>query len=215
MTDLYTVSITAVEERTLRARVHLINPDAAYVSEKATFPLALLLDAWFVLSKGFLHNEASRGGRGDRLPIPEEEAGRIVAGMRLKGEFQELHDLAVGKEIQLSATEFTSSPPDRAEFARRAAGIVTSYEVGRIQGLPLYSEVAAMEDAYDPWHPGEREELAEIHDEVDPDYERAWTLIRTRPFSQWPSADIAATVRDAGYLEHMVSGMRWSTAHAG
>ncbi|KPC66266.1 hypothetical protein [Streptomyces chattanoogensis] len=215
MTDLYTVSINGVDGCTLHARVHLINPDAPYVPEKATFPLALLVDAWFLLTKGYLHTQSSRGGRGDRLPIPEEEAARTVAGMRLRDEFQELHDLVLGKEIQLSATEFTSGAPDPGEFARRAAGIVTSYEAGPLRSLPLYSEVAEVEDAYDPWPPGEREELARIHDEVDPAYERAWTLITTRPFSEWPSADITVTVRDAGYLEHMVDGMRWSTAHAG
>lgn len=101
MTDIYTVSIDAVEGTSLRGRVHIIHPDAPFVPEDPSFPLALMMDAWWLLEEGYLHDGIARTDGGDLYPLTEEEAGKLAAGLRVRDEFRELYDLALGKKIRV------------------------------------------------------------------------------------------------------------------
>ncbi|MEU5540433.1 hypothetical protein [Streptomyces sp. NPDC020362] len=103
MTDLFTVSVDTVEGPTFSGRVHLINPDAWQVPNQRTFPLALLVDAWFLLTNGYLHNDDARVPRGDRCPFSEERGKEIVAGMRLRDDFAELYGLLLGRTVRVDA----------------------------------------------------------------------------------------------------------------
>jgi hypothetical protein len=102
VTDLFAVSIDSVEECTVRGRLHLINPDAAFVPKEASFPLALLVDAWFLLSNGFLRDGDGMPKRKDRYPFSVERGKEIVAGMRMNDEFRELFDAILGKKIRVT-----------------------------------------------------------------------------------------------------------------
>ena len=250
MTDLFTVSIDTVEDSTFRGRVHLINPDAWQVPSKPTFPMALLVDAWFLLTNGYLRNDDERVPRGDRYPFSKERGKEIVAGMRLKDDFQELHDFIFGKELRVDTAGYLLAddgrtllePRRRAKdvyelgggsgqdeishsvqtasnaeaFAQRTADVVTAYHSGPVRNVPLWSEVATVEDEYQPWEPGEsREEMATWQGPADLEYWRVWRLLETRPFEDRPYVDITVTVSDPAYLEHMTDGMRWSTTHTG
>ncbi|MEU9832462.1 hypothetical protein AB0D67_13105, partial [Streptosporangium sp. NPDC048047] len=55
------------------------------------------------------------------------------------------------------------------------------------------------------WDPEEPDGPADL-DDYGP-----WELLRNRSFAERPYAEIAVTVSDAGYLEHMAAGMRWDT----
>src|SRR4051794_31572315 len=92
MTDLFTVTIDAIEGSTLRGRVHMINSDIPVIPQEDSFPLALLTDAWFHLTNGYLSDGGGMPSRRDRYPLSEERGKEIVAGMRLGNEFQELYD---------------------------------------------------------------------------------------------------------------------------
>ncbi|MFC4009116.1 hypothetical protein ACFOY2_17925 [Nonomuraea purpurea] len=206
MTDIFTVSIHAVEGSTLRARVHIINPDVPFVSDEAAFPLALLVDAWFLLKNGYLRNEASRDGRGDRYPFSAQRGKDVVMGMRRGEEFHELYRLKRGGR---------TPGYDPADFYRRAATIVTSHSVSPVHNVPSWSEVSAFDDPDEPWEPGEREKFAGLEGPADLSEYRTWVLLRERPFSSRPYVDLTATVSDASYVEHLIGGMRWSTTQTG
>lgn len=185
MTDLFTVTIDAVDGATFRARVHLLNPDINDVPREPSFPTALLAETWYDQANGFLYNEDRPGG--NRCPFSEERSKEIATGMRLAGELAEIYEVVFTSEKAL---------------AERAATVVTSYDRGPEHGVPSWSAVAAL-------HPGagldDRDGPADLHDE------RTWTLIYQRPLGEHPYVDIAVTVSDPGYLEHLVAGMRWST----
>ncbi|WAP57792.1 hypothetical protein [Streptomyces sp. S465] len=250
MTDLFTVSIDAVEDSTFRGRVHLINPDAWQVPSEPTFPMALLVDAWFLLTNGHLHNDDDGVPRGDRYPFSEERGKEIVAGMRLKEEFSELYGFLFGKRLRVDADGYLLGDDGRTvleprtlakdvyelgggsghdgishllwtrnngeAFSQRAADVVTTYRCGTVRNVPLWSEVAALEDEDEPWEPGEsREEMATWEDPADLEHWRVWRLLETRAFDERPSVDIVVTVGHPAYLEHLTAGMRWSTAHTG
>ncbi|MEU4845676.1 hypothetical protein [Streptomyces gilvosporeus] len=250
MTDLFTVSIDTVEGPTFRGRVHLINPDAWQVPKRTTFPLALLVDAWFLLANGYLHNDDDRVPRGDRYPFSEERGKEIVAGMRLKDEFPELYGFIFGKKLRVNAAGYLVADDGRTvleprrqakdvyelgggsghdeishyvftvrnaeAFSRRAADVVTTYHSSPVRNVPLWSEVATLEDEDHPWEPGEsREEMATWEDPADLEYWRVWRLLENRPFEKRPYVDITVTVSHPAYLEHLTDGMRWSTAHTG
>ncbi|GAA1724863.1 hypothetical protein [Streptomyces yatensis] len=118
-----------------------------------------------------------------------------------------------GGQDQISHYVRTESDPEG--FSRRTAEIVTSYEAGPIRNVPLWSEVMAFEDPDEPWEEGALDEIADLEGEADLSDWHTWMLVGARPFEEGPYADFTATVRDPGYLEHMVGGMRWSTAHTG
>lgn len=251
MTDIFTVSIGAVEGAALRGRVHLINSDVPFVSHEPTFPLTLLVDAWHLLSNGYLRDGDGMPSHRDRCPLSTERGKEIVAGMRLKNEFAELYDLLMGKKIRVDEagylladdaktvlrprrraarvyqlrdgseegrdelSRYVVGKSDPAEFSRRAAQIVTSYEVGSTHNVPLWREAAAHDVEEEPWEPEDQEELKELDGETDLSDRRVWMRLRTRPFTRRPYVDISVTVNDDGYLEHLADGMRWSTAHTG
>lgn len=250
MTDLFTISVDSVEGPTLLGRVHLINPDAWQISTSTTFPMALLVDAWFLLTNGFLADDDESVPRGDRYPFSREQGKQIVAGMRLNEEFSHLYDFLFGRMLRVDEAGYLLTPDgkkkleparkasdvytlgsgsghdeisqlsyterDPKAFSQRAADIVTTYRTGPVHNIPLWSEVAALDDEYQPWEPGEeREEIATWEGPADLEYWRVWRVLETRPFDERPYADLAVTVKDPAYLEHMTAGMRWSTAHSG
>ncbi|NBE57071.1 hypothetical protein [Streptomyces boluensis] len=194
MTDVFTVTVDGVDSSTLHGRVHVINPDLPFVPQEASFPLALLTDAWFLLAGGHLYSGGGMPPRRDLYPFREERGKTIVAGMRLSDEFQRLHA--------------------RKDFSRRAPKVITDHSTGPLRNVPLWSEVAALDSAADPWDEEDLAELAELEGAADLSDWRTWALLTTRPFTKWPYADIVVTVSDPGYLEHMTAGMRWSTAVA-
>ncbi|HEY9367044.1 hypothetical protein [Streptomyces sp.] len=228
MTSIFTVSVDSVEGSTLRGRVHVINPDVPFVPQETVFPLSLLVDAWWHLDNGFLHNEDDEEHGGERYPFTDEQGKAIAAGMRLKDEFRKLYEFILGKEIRVTKdgylladdgktileprrkaedvyklsggsrpgySVFTSGNAE--EFSQCAADIVTSYDISPYRNAPHLSEAAALEDP---------EEL-DVWDglELEEDYS----------FAEIPYAEIVVTVSDAGYLEHMVAGMRWDTTMTG
>ncbi|MFF0725583.1 hypothetical protein [Streptomyces sp. NPDC004134] len=238
MTTIFTVSVDSVEDRTLRGRVHIVNPDVPFVPEESVFPLSLLADAWAKLDNGYLRNED--GEDGERYPFTEERGRDIAAGMRLKDEFPDLFALILGKEIRVTkdgylladdgrtvleprrkaeevyklsggsrpgCSVFTSG--DAEEFSRRAAAIVTSYDISPYRNVPLLSEVAAVRDPDEPRDPAEPDGPADLDD-----YD-VWDLFGDHTLAELPYADIVLTVSDAGYLEHMAPGMRWETTMTG
>ncbi|MFG1685406.1 hypothetical protein ACGFNP_34960 [Nonomuraea sp. NPDC049269] len=238
MTTIFTVSVDSVEGLTLRGRVHIVNPDVPSVPQETVFPLSLLADAWWKLDNGFLHDEDDEDG--ERYPFTEEQGKDIVAGMRLKDEFPDLFELILGKEIRVTKdgylladdgktvleprrkaedvyelsggsrpgySVFTSG--DAEEFSQRAADIVTSYDISPYQNVPLLSEVAALKDPNEPWDSEEPDGPADLDDFG------AWELLGDCSFADYPYAEIVVTVSDAGYLEHLVAGMRWDTTMTG
>jgi hypothetical protein len=238
MTTIFTVSVDAVEGSTLRGRVHIINLDVPYVPEETVFPLSLLADAWWLLDNGYLCNEDREGG--ERYPFTEEQCKDILAGMRLRDEFSNLYELIHGKEIRVTrdgyllaedgmtvleprrkaedvyklsgasrpgCSVFTSGNAE--EFSRCAADIVTFYDVGPCRNFPLRSQVAALKDPSESWEPQEPDGPAYLYD-----YDTR-KLLRDRSFADRPYAEFVVTVSDAGYLEHLVAGMRWDTTMTG
>ncbi|MEV6151323.1 hypothetical protein AB0L53_13365 [Nonomuraea sp. NPDC052129] len=98
---------------------------------------------------------------------------------------------------------------DAEEFSQRAAEIITFYDISPYRNVPLLSEVAALK------HPNEPRELEGPDGPADLDDYGVWDLLRDHSFAKLPCAEIAVTVSDAGYLEHMVAGMRWATTMTG
>ncbi|MEV4111607.1 hypothetical protein [Nonomuraea sp. NPDC049695] len=143
VTDIFIVSVNEVEGPTLRGRVHLINPDIPFVSLEAGFPLALLVDAWFLLANGYLRNESLWESRG---PFSVVRGKEIVTSMRLKDDFQELYDLMHRKRVW-------GSDAGPAEFYRRAADIMISNDASPIHNVPDWSEVVSFDDPDEPWEP--------------------------------------------------------------
>lgn len=238
MTTIFTVSVDSVEGSTLRGKVHIVNSDVPYVPEESVFPLALLVDAWWRLDNGYLDNRDAEASGGERYPYTEEQGKAITADMRLKDEFAHLYELIHGKEVrvdrngylladdgwtvleprrkaeevyQLSGgsrpgySVFTTGDADALE--QRAAEIVTSYDLSPYANVPLLSEVAALRN--EPWDPEEPDGPMEMCDYGE------YEALRHRSFADRPYAPIVVTVCDAGYLEHMVAGMRWKTAMTG
>ncbi|QKG18734.1 hypothetical protein ACTIVE_0368 [Actinomadura verrucosospora] len=151
--------------------------------------------------------------------------------MRLKDEFRKLYELILGKTIRVGkdgylladdgktvleprrkakdvyelsggsgydgVSHYVMTPGNAEEFFQRAADIVTSYDLSPYRNAPHLSEAAALEDP---------EEL-DVWDglELGEDYS----------FVEIPYAEILVTVSDAGYLEHVVAGMRWDTTMTG
>ncbi|QLH25824.1 hypothetical protein [Streptomyces sp. Rer75] len=235
MTTIFTVSVDSVEGATLRGRVHIVNPDVPYVPEETVFPLSLLADAWWKLDNGYLHNED-----GERYPFTEEQGKDITAGMRRKDEFPNLMELIIGREIRVTKDGYlladdgkTVLEPRRKaedvyklsggsrpgysvftcgnaeELSQRAADIVTSYDITPYRNVPLMSEVAALKDPNEPWDPEGPDGPADLDD-----YD-VWDLFKYHSLAELPYAEIVVTVSDAGYLEHMVAGMRWDTTMTG
>ncbi|WP_431916693.1 hypothetical protein [Nonomuraea jabiensis] len=206
--------------------------------EETVFPLSLLVDAWWKLDNGYLRDEDDEDG--ERYPFTEQQGKEITAGMRLKDEFPSLFELILGKEIRVTRdgyllandgrtvleprrkaedvyklsggsrpgySVFTSG--DAEEFSQRAADIVTSYDISPYRNVPLLSEVAALKDPNEPWDPKVPDGPADLDD-----YE-VWGLFEDHSLARLPYAEIVVTVSDAGYLEHMVAGMRWDTTMTG
>ncbi|MEV0373349.1 hypothetical protein AB0I10_26640 [Streptomyces sp. NPDC050636] len=244
MTTIFTVSVDSVEGSTLRGRVHIVNPDVPSVPQETVFPLSLLADAWWNLDNGFLHNEDDEDDEGgERYPFTEEQGKDIVAGMRLKDEFSKLFDIILGKRIRVTkdgylladdgktvleprrkakdgyeldggsgydgTSHYVMTPGNAEEFSQRAADIVTSYDISPYRNVPLLSEVAALKDPDESWDPEKLDGPADLDDYG------VWDLFEDRSFAELPYAEIVVTVRDAGYLEHMVAGMRWDTTMTG
>lgn len=238
MTTIFTVSIDSVEGSTLRGRVHIVNPDVPYVPEETVFPLSLLAEAWWKLDKGYLRDEDDEDG--ERYPFTEQRGKDITAGMRLKDEFPHLFELILGREIRVTEdgylladdgktvleprrkaedvyklsggsrpgySVFTSG--DAEEFSQRAADIVTSYDISPYRNVPLLSEVAALKHPNEPLAPEEPDGPADLDDSD------VWDVFGDHSLAELPYAGIVVTVSDAGYLEHMVAGMRWDTTMTG
>lgn len=238
MTTIFTVSIDSVEGPALRGRVHIVNPDVPYVPEEAEFPLSLLADAWWMLDNGYLRNENREAG--ERYPFTEQQGKAIAEGLRLRDELRHIFELILGKEIRVTEDGYLladdgktvleprrkaedvyelsgGSRPgysvftagDAEELARRAAEIVTSYDISPYRNVPMLSEVAALEHPDEHWDPTWPDGPAELYDRA------VWKILRDRTLAEQPYAEIAVTVSDAGYLEHLVAGMRWDTTMTG
>ncbi|MEU5024959.1 hypothetical protein [Streptomyces milbemycinicus] len=151
MTDLFAVSIDSVEECTVRGRLHIINPDAAFVPKSAPFPLALLVDAWFLLSNGFLRDGDGMPDRPDRYPYSPERGKEIVAGMRMKDEFRELYDAIRGKKIRVTDDGYLLADDGISVLIpRRTAKAVYGEELGSGSGHDGVSRyVLTRSDAYE------------------------------------------------------------------
>ncbi|XVQ06521.1 hypothetical protein ACQP1W_28125 [Spirillospora sp. CA-255316] len=228
MTDLYTISVDAVEGTTLRGRVHIINPDAASVPTGLTFPASLIFETWFPQDD----NAPGTAKVGEEDPFvtaqrPEMEAmiycRRTVRvdedGYLLSDDGRTLleprrhADDVPGKRGSSGHDEisayFTVKVPEE-DLVHHAPSIITSYEVGPLRNVPLVSEVVRYNDG----NPLTDEQMAqEEFEEGEVDlYEEGWGLINTRPFKKRPYAEITFTVTDARYLKHFSPGMRWRTA---
>jgi hypothetical protein len=232
------VSIDSVEGSTLRGRVHIVNSDVPYVPEETVFPLSLLAEAWWKLDNKCMRNEDDVDG--ERYPFTEEQGKDIVAGMRLKDEFPNLFELILGKEIRVTHDGYllaedgktvleprrkaedvyklsggscpgysVSTSGDSEKFSQRAAEIVTSYDISPYRNVPLLSEVAALKDPDKPWDSKEPDGPADLEDWD------VWDVFEDHSITEQPYAEIVVTVSDAGYLEHMVAGMRWDTTMTG
>lgn len=218
MSSLYTVAIDAVEGSAFRGRVYLIHPDALYVPDQPTFPAALLAEAWDLLTNGFLQNDPETWRHGDRYPFSVERGKEIVAGMARGAALGEHYACVMGDR-----------PCPMEELVRRAGEIVTSYDIGPIQAIPTWGEVAAFES--EQGEQSEEDEQAREHTAgeerkgtaqaapsqpadapADMEDQRVWDLLATREIPEWPHAEIKVTVSDPAYLAHLVDGIRWSTA---
>jgi len=243
MTTIFTVSIDSIEGPTLRGKVHIVNPDVPYVPEESVFPLSLLAEVWAFLADGYLRDEDDEERGGDRYPFTEEQGTDIATGMRLKGELAKVFDLVLGRKVRVTAdgylladdgvtvlkprrkaedvhvldggsgfdgvSRYVTTHGDEEEFERLAGEIVTAYEAGPYRNVPLRSEVAALADPGTPWDPAEADGPADL-DELG-----VWRILRDRSFSGLPYSEIVVTVADAGYLEHLVAGMRWASTMTG
>ncbi|MEU9125264.1 hypothetical protein AB0C96_36445 [Streptomyces sp. NPDC048506] len=228
MTDLFTISVDAVEGMSFRGRVHLINPDAASVPKGRTFPVSLIFETWFPED----HEAPSRAAVGEEDPFvtaqrPEVEpmihCGRRIRvsaegyllsydGQTLLKPRQEAADVPGERRssgFDGVSSYFTVEVPEE-DLVRHAPSIVTSYEVGRLRNVPLISEIIRYNDG----NPLTDAELAqEEFEEGEADlYDEGWELITTRPFEERPYADITFTVTDPRYLKHLTPGLRWRTA---
>ncbi|MGW3569149.1 hypothetical protein ACWDSL_35715 [Streptomyces sp. NPDC000941] len=210
MTDLFAVSIDSVEECTVRGRLHIINPDAAFVPKGPPFPLALLVDAWFLLSNGFLRDGDGMPSRPDRYPYSTERGMEIVAGMRMKDEFRELYDAVRGKKIRVTDDGYLLADDGISVLIpRRTARAVYGAELGGASGYDGISHYVLTES--DPV------EFSCRAFEIVTSYETG--PIRNVPLrsevEELPCSDFTFTVSHPAYLEHVVGGMRWSTTHTG
>ncbi|MEV0373348.1 hypothetical protein AB0I10_26635 [Streptomyces sp. NPDC050636] len=230
MTDLFTISVDAVEGTTFRGRVHIINPDAASVPKGRTFPVSLIFETWFPED-----DEApSTAELGDEDPFvtaqrPEMEAmiycrrqirvnedGYLLSydGQTLLEPRQHVKNvpgkLRGGPDNDGISPYFSVDVPEE-DLVHHAPSIVTSYEVSPLRNVPLHSEVFQFNDG----NPLTDEEMAQEdwfeEGEVDL-YSEGWELLNTRPFEKQPYADITFTVTDARYLKHLTPGLRWRTA---
>ena len=124
VTDLFTVTIDAVDGATFRARVHLVNPDINHVTDQPTFPTALLAEAWYDQANGFLYNEDRPGG--NRYPFSEERGKEIAAGMRLADELAEIFEFTLSSEKALAEGRPSSCRPTTvARNATCRAGVTS------------------------------------------------------------------------------------------
>ncbi len=203
MSDLYTVTIDAVEGPSFKGTVHIVHPDSAYLPDQPTFPMALLMDAWYLLTQGYLLNDPPTLSGGDRYPFSVARGQEIVAGMRRGPEFAELFDCLIGDR-----------PCSPEELARRAAGIVVSYRMGPILGIPSWQDIAAWEAA-EGIPADQRTPVPATDTPVELADERTWSVLSERERDECPHAAIEVTVTDPDYLTHLTAGMRWSTAHDG
>ncbi|MGX2996582.1 hypothetical protein JNUCC64_20295 [Streptomyces sp. JNUCC 64] len=240
MTDLFTVSVDGVEGAVLRGRIHLVSADAVRVPRDHAFPVALLAEAWFRLAGDGPGEPGADARPTGRRPDPD-----AVADLRLAPELRDLHGCLAGRLVRVSddgylldgdgvtvreprrraadvydlggsgrdgVSAYVRTLSDSDELARRAAEIVVGYEVGPLRNVPVWREVAAVDP--EEWEPG-LEEMATWDAPADLDYWRTWRLLDGRPLEDHPYAEITVKVSDAGYLEHLVPGTRWSTAGTG
>lgn len=228
MTDLFTISVDAVEGTTFRGRVHIINPDAAAVPKGRTFPVSLIFETWFPEDD----NAPGTANVSDEDPFvtaqrPETEA-MVLCRRKIRVD-EDGYVLSYDGQSQLEPRQRADVPAEdvrasghdqisryfavdvpEEDLVHHAPSIVTSYEVGPLRNVPLVSEVVRFNDG----EPLSDEELAqEEFEEGEVDlYDEGWELIVTRPFKERPYADITFTVTDARYLKHLTPGLRWRTA---
>lgn len=243
MTTIFNVSVDDVQGSTFRGRVHVINPDVPSVPEKAVFPLSLLVDAWWHLDNGFLHDEKD-DDEGDRYPLTSEEGRRITANMRLRSEFLRLFDFVLGKKLRVTEDGFLLADDAKTVLEpKRLAKDVYVLDGGRgYDGISKFvmtpgdekafsASAAAIVTSYEisPYlnvpllsevaaleHPERPWQPGQPDGPADLEhYGGAWDLIQDRPFDEFPYAEITVTVSDAGYLEHLTPGMRWGTTMTG
>ncbi|CAM3215129.1 hypothetical protein [Stackebrandtia soli] len=237
MSDLYIVSVDVVDRQTLRGRVHLVHPDAPYVPHEKPFALALLMDAWGRLERGFAYTEdEADDGRGDRWPFSAERGIEIERAMRLRGDFAALSDLYFGRRVRVTEDGYLLTDDGDIDEPRRQASEVyalsgnhgrrgTDHHVWTVSDLDAFERRAeAIIELVEVGPllnlPTQGEVAALDGGECDtPDApadltdETVWTLLADLPFSRAPYVDMTIVVRDEGHLEHLAAGARWSTAH--
>ncbi|GAA4635396.1 hypothetical protein GCM10023196_080710 [Actinoallomurus vinaceus] len=220
MTDLFTVSIDARDDRTLRGRVHIINPDACFFPRGPEFPMQVIMDAWWCMNEGFSFELA---------PFSRDEGKERATESSAKDEFEELYDFFSGKKVRVDAggylledgskkvrtpqvrasevykddlhpyggqgfdgdTHYIMLKPKPTEFRKRAQEIIISNELGEQHNVPTGVDISDL-----------------FEDELD-------GLLRDRPLEARPYAEFTVEVSGAQYLEHLSGGMRWSTTYSG
>lgn len=240
MTTLFTVSIDSIEDRTLRGRVHVVNPDVSYVPDETVFPVTLLMDAWWHIDNGFLYGESAEDSGGDRYPFTAEQGRAITTGMRLRDEFTHLYETILGKKIRVTEDGYLLSEDGKVLEPKRKAADAFLLDGGSgYDGVSHYvttsGDAAELEERTEEivtsYEVGEYRNLplrsevaAALNEPWDPqqpdgpadidDFD-IWDVLYDKDFPDLPYAGITLTVSDPGYLEHLVAGMRWETTMTG
>lgn len=220
MTELFVVSFDECDDRTLRGRVHLFNPGAAFFPKRKEFPVQLIMDAWSMMLNGHSFGQA---------PFSRDEGVRLASQAPAAAGMRELEDLYFGatawvgpdgcllegegstklREPKVKVSELRKDElhPDGAsgtsggrhyvmlapkpdEFRRRADAMVVSYHLGRPGNVPNGRPPERLDE--------------DVLDEL-----------LQRPLEERPYAPFVVKVTSARYLEPLRGGMRWGTAHAG
>ncbi|MEU6712165.1 hypothetical protein ABZ897_11870 [Nonomuraea sp. NPDC046802] len=95
--------------------------------QETVFPLSLLVDAWWHLDNGFLHNKDDEERGRDRYPFTEEEGKDIVAGMRAGRRQRIRRNPALRHDTPGNAEEFG----DRKEPQKPSIRMVDMYSMNR------------------------------------------------------------------------------------
>ncbi|MGY5130802.1 hypothetical protein [Streptomyces nigrescens] len=233
MTDLYTISVDAVEGATCRGRVHIINPDSLFVPTGRTFPVSLIFETWFPEDGG----APSTAELGDEDPFVTAQRPELEPMIYCRRQIRINKDgylLSYDGQTLLEPRRHAKDVPGKSRgsghdevsayisvdvpeehLIQHAPSIVTSYEVSPLRNVPLRSEVLRFNGG-DPLSEeelaGEEEALEGVELEEEELMHDGWELIMDRPFEERPYADITFTVTDVRYLKHLTPGLRWRTA---
>jgi len=192
VSDLFEIRVLAVAGATARFHVETVHPDQYDVPASKNFALQLIVEAYWVMGKGYLH--------GKQPFLPTEAAARVAAHPRGR-ELAALVELKHGKDIVITEAEYEALRRDHDRM--RAEGI-SSCGGATVDGRMIYSKNRG--PAYRGFiHHAERDVV-----EVSLADERN----NPRPSDDAPdaSATVIVTVRDAALLAHLAPGLHWASA---